>query len=108
MAGDADDAIRTELGAGLAIGRILLADMDSVASGAQGQIGPIVHDEGDAAILNDGTQAFGHAQDGIVANLLQPQLHGGHIVGIERLRKDVGESRGIVDARRRDQVEATA
>ena len=55
-AGHADDAVGAEPAARLGIGHVLLADMDAVAIELGGEVGPVVHDEGDAALLHDRLQ----------------------------------------------------
>ena len=56
VAGDADDAVRTQKAPRLGIGRVFLADMDAVAAGREREVGPVVHDEGDVARLRDRAQ----------------------------------------------------
>ncbi len=53
VAGDADDPLRPEDLPRLLVGGVLLPDMNAVASGLERQVGPVVHDEGDAALLRD-------------------------------------------------------
>ena len=84
MAGDADDRVGAEQRARLGVGRVLLPDMHAVAAGRERQIGPVVHQEGDAARLRDRPQHVGGAADRVVVDVLQPQLHAGDVAGIER------------------------
>ena len=78
--------------------------MDAVAIELGGEVGPVVHDKGDAALLGDRLQHRGGGADRLVVDILQAQLHAGDIAalegGDELRRKSVRVERG-----RRDQVE---
>ena len=66
--------------------------MDAVAAQLGGEIGPVVHQEGDVARLRDRHQDFGGAADVVVRDVLQPQLQPGDVAGLERARQRVGKT----------------
>jgi hypothetical protein len=76
--------------------------MHAIATGFHRQIRPIIHDEGRATLLHDGAQKIGGAQNYIVADVFEAQLHRCHIARIERGGQRVDESARIVEARRGD------
>jgi hypothetical protein len=84
---------------------VLLPDMRAVAAGGAGEIGPVVQQEGHVAGLRNGTQQLDRAPHRIVIGILEAQLHGADIAGIERHGKLVAKAGGV-EARRRDEVEA--
>ena len=112
VAGDADDGVLADDAAGLGVGGVLLADMDAVAAGFGGDVGAVVDEEGDAALLGDGPQAVAGPADEVglrrlvgVARRLQPHLHAGDVAGVEgfgQLRREDVE----VQLGRGDEVEA--
>jgi len=67
--------------------------MDAVAIELHGEVGPVVHDEGDAALLADRTQRVGRAGDRVVVDVLEAQLEGRDIAAVERAAQFVGEDR---------------
>jgi hypothetical protein len=77
--------------------------MSAVAAGGAGEVGPVVQQEGDIAGLHHGPQDIDRAADGIIIHILQPQLHGADIPGIERRGQAVPEE-GRVEPRRRHEV----
>jgi hypothetical protein len=81
--------------------------MDAVAAQLDGEVGPVVHDEGDVAFLRDGPQHVGGAPDGVVVHVLQAKLKAGDIASLQRIRQRARERRRI-ERRRRDQVQAAA
>ena len=103
-AGHPDDPVRPEEPPRLGIGHVLFADMHPVAVQLSRQIRPVVHDEGDAALLRDRLQDVGGAPDLLVFDILQPELQAGDIAAGERLVELLGETVGI-ERGRRDQVE---
>ncbi len=79
--------------------------MDAVAVELHGEVGPVVHDEGDAALLADRPQRVGGADDRLVGHVLQPQLEGRDVAAVEGGAQFVGEDRGMLDAGRGDEIE---
>jgi hypothetical protein len=79
--------------------------MHAIAIELGGEIGAVVHDEGDAAVPRDRLQDAGRAPDRTVIHVLQPELEAGNIAAGERLlqlfRKTVG-----IERRRRDQIQS--
>jgi hypothetical protein len=78
--------------------------MHPVAIEFGGEIGAVVHDEGDAAGLRDRLQDTGGAPDDIVVDLLEAQLQARNIAAGERLLEVLGETVGV-ERRGRYQVE---
>ena len=107
MAGHADYGVAAEHRARVLITGVLLADMDAVATGVAGKVGPVVHNQIDAALARHRQQNFGLAAHRIIVDILEPQLHAGDIAGIQRHRQRIAERRRI-DARRRNQIKAAA
>ena len=93
LAGDADLAIRPDHAARLGVGHVVLADMHAVAIELHREVGPVVHDEGDVALLADRPQRVGGAGDGVVGDVLQPQLEGRDVAAVEGGAQVVGEDR---------------
>jgi hypothetical protein len=77
--------------------------MDAVAIELGGEIGAVVHDEGDAAALCDRLQDAGGAPDRVVVDILEAQLQAGDVAAGERLFELIGETVGV-ERGRRDQV----
>jgi hypothetical protein len=77
--------------------------MHPVAIELGGKIRPVIHDEGDAALLRDRQQDAGGATDRRIVDVLEAQLQARDIAAGERLfelpRKVVG-----VEGGRRDQI----
>ena len=103
-AGNADDAVGAQQPARLGIGHVVLADMHPVASEFGGEVGAVVHDEGDAARLRDRLQDPGRAPHRVVVHILQAQLQAGDIAAGQRRRQFGREAVGV-EGGRRDQVE---
>ena len=78
--------------------------MDAVAAGREREIGPVIHEEGDAAALRDGTEQLRRAANRVVVDILQAKLQAADIAGVERLFETLGES-GRVERRRGDEIE---
>jgi hypothetical protein len=79
--------------------------MHAVAPRRQREVGTVVHEESDAALLRDGPERVGGAADRVVVGLLEAKLDRGDVAGIERARELSCEvCRG--EARRRDEIEA--
>src|SRR6266446_3976654 len=102
-AGHPDDAVGPEEAARLGVGHILFADMDAVAIELGGEVGPVVHDEGDATLLRDRLQNAGGAADRAILDLFQAQLQARNIAAGERLFQFLGKNVGI-ERGRRDQI----
>src|SRR4029077_18454326 len=94
----ADDAARP------GVGHVLLADMHAVAVELYREVGPVVHEEGHAALLADRPQGVGGARDGGVVYALQTQLEGRDIALVECRPEFVREDRRMLDAFGRDEV----
>jgi hypothetical protein len=109
VAGDPDDAVGADLAPRLGIGGVVLADMDAVGAGRGGDGGIVVDDEGDVAVLDDGAEAPGGAQEGGLVDVLQAKLDAGHDAADERGGELAGEDLQIKLPRRqlvrRDQIE---
>ena len=103
-AGHPDDALGAEEPARLGVRRILLADMHPVAVEFGGKVGPVVHDERDAALLRNRLQDPRGTPDRGVVDLLQPELQAGDIAPGERFLEVPGKA-VRVERGRRDQVE---
>src|SRR5229473_599391 len=80
--------------------------MHAVAVELNREVGPVVHDEGDAALLADRPQGVGGARDGGVVDALQAQLEGRDIAAVQRQPELVGEDRWMLEAFGRNEVEA--
>ena len=106
LASDADLPVGPDNAPRLGIAHVLLADMDAVAIELERQIGPVVHDEGDAALLADRPQRVGNAGDRAVVNAFEAQLEGRDIAAVQRGAQIGGEDRRMLDALRRDEIEA--
>lgn len=102
-AGHPDDAVGPEEASSLGIGHVVFADMHPVAIELRREIRPVVHDEGDAALLRDRLKHASRTPDFIVRDVLQPKLEASDIATAERFlevpRKTIEIERG-----RRDQV----
>jgi hypothetical protein len=81
--------------------------MRPIAAGGAHQIGPVVQQEGRASRLRYRPQRVDRAPPVVVRHILQPQLHRGHVPGIQGRGQQVGERRGL-QLRRRDQIDAAA
>ena len=79
--------------------------MDAVAVELHREVGPVVHDEGDVALLADRPQRVGGADDGVVGDVLQAQLEGRDVAAVERGAQFVGKDRRMLHALRRDEIE---
>jgi hypothetical protein len=75
MTSDANDAVQAQDAPRLGIGRVLLADMHAVASRRQREVGTVVHEESDAALLGDGPERVGGTAYRVVVGLLEAKLH---------------------------------
>jgi len=78
--------------------------MDAVAIEFGGEVGPVVHDEGDAALLRDRLQNAGRVADRAILDLFQAQLQARDIAAGERFLQLLGKNVGI-ERGRRDQIE---
>ena len=105
VAGDADDAVAQRL-AGIGIGGILLADMDAVAAGLEGEVGAVVQQNGDAAPLRRRAQHVHHATQIVVGQVLQADLDTGDVAGIQGGLPRLHPLVRIFDDRGGDQVQA--
>ena len=76
LAGHPDLTLGADDAARLGVGHVVLADMHAVAVELHREVGPVVHEEGDAALLADRAQGVGGAGDGGVVDALQTQLEG--------------------------------
>ncbi len=103
---DADLALGPDDAARLGAGHVVLADMHAVAIELHREIGPVVHEEGDAALLADRAQRVGGAGDRRIIDVLQAELEGRDIAAVERGAQLVGEDRRMLDALGRDEIEA--
>jgi hypothetical protein len=72
--------------------------MHAVAVELHGEVGPVVHDEGDTALLADRPQGVGGARDGRVVHALQAQLEGRDIATVQRRPEFVGEDCRMLEA----------
>ena len=72
--------------------------MHAVAIELHREVGPVVHDEGDVALLADRAQRVGGARDRGVVDVLQAELEGRDIAAVERRAQLVGEDRRMLDA----------
>jgi hypothetical protein len=77
--------------------------MHAIAIQFGGEIGAVVHDEGDAALLRDRLQNARRLPDRRVVAFFQAQLQAGDIATGERLFELPGEAIGV-ERGRRDQV----
>ena len=82
--------------------------MHAVAVELHGEVGPVVHDEGHAALLADRPQGVGGARDGGVVHAFQAQLEGRDIAAVQRRPEFVSEDRRMLEAFGRDEIEAAA
>ena len=80
--------------------------MHAVAVELHREVGPVVHDEGDVALLADRPQRVGGARDRGVVDVLQAQLEGRDVAAVEGGAQLVGEDRRMLDALGRDEIEA--
>jgi hypothetical protein len=106
LAGHADLPLGTDDAARLGVRHVVLADMHAVAVELCCELGPVVHEEGHAALLADRAQGVGGARDGSVVHALQAQLEGRDIAAVQRRPELVGEDRRILEAFGRNEVEA--
>ena len=106
LGGDADLAVGSDDAARLGVGHVVLADMHAVAIELHREVGPVVHEEGDAALLADRPQRVGGAGDRGVVDVLQAKLEGRDVAAVERGAQLVGEDRRMLDALGRDEIEA--
>ena len=81
--------------------------MHAVGAAGDGDVGPVVDDEGRVALLADRPEHVAGAPQRIVVDVLEPELDARDVVGVERLREHVAERRRI-ELRRRDEIEPTA
>ena len=88
---NADNCVVANLLTGLRIGRVVLPDMNAVASQLCGKIGPVVHDESNIAILRHRAQNFCGPAKIVVGNPFKPELNAGDIPAIQRRRQRFGE-----------------
>jgi hypothetical protein len=79
--------------------------MHAVATRRQGQVGAVVHQESDTALLRHRPERVGRAADRVVVDVLEAELNGSDIAGIEcacELILEIGQR----EALRRDEIEA--
>jgi hypothetical protein len=74
--------------------------MDAVAIELAGEIGPVVHDEGDSARLRDRLQDAGCRPDRRIVAVFEAQLQAGDVAAGERLFELAGEAVGFKRGRR--------
>jgi hypothetical protein len=79
--------------------------MHAVAPCRQREVGTIVHEEGDAALLRHGPERVGSAADRVVVGVLEAKLDRGDVARIECARELSCEVCRR-EARRRDEIEA--
>lgn len=84
-----------------------LTDVNAVAPHLGGEIGAVVEEKGCLARLDDRAQDIARLANVVVRDILQAQLHGSDVTGIERLRHH-RRKRRRVQARRRDQIQPAA
>jgi hypothetical protein len=77
--------------------------MDPITIELGGQIRPVVHDEGDPALLRDRLQDAGGAANGRIIDVLEAQLQARDIAAGERLFELLGKV-VRVERGRRDQI----
>ena len=77
--------------------------MHAIAIKLGGKIRPVVHDEGDAALLGDRLQGTGGAANGRIVDVLEAQLQARDIAAGERLFEVLGKV-VRVEGGRRDQI----
>ena len=88
VGGDAENAVRTNHGAGTVCRQVVLPNMHTLVTGGDADVGAIVHDEGDV-IAEDSAQFAGMAEHlaGVayfVAILQQGHASGHEVTGIVR------------------------
>ena len=71
-----------------------------------GQVGAVVEDQRDVARANDRSQRPDGRLDQRLIDVLQPQLQRTDVAGLQRAAQRASERGQVVDARRRDQIEA--
>ena len=107
LARNADDGLLAHDPPCFVIRGVFLADMDAVAAGLCGEIGTVVQDKGDIAILRDGAQDVTGTPDVVVRHVFQAKLDAGDLAAIQcgrhYFRKGFRPPR--VERRRGDQVE---
>ena len=104
VAGDANDLVEPQQAPGFLVGGVFLADMDPVGVQGEGEVRPVVHDKGDAAILRDRAEPAADFHDFFVRQVLQAQLQAGDVARVQRGRKILFESGQIGNRRRGDGV----
>lgn len=104
MTGDADDLVEAQNPARVLVGGVFLADMNAVGVQSQRQIGPVIDDEGHAALLRDGAEAAAHFEHLVVGHILQAQLQAGDVARVQSGDQGLFEFRQIGDGRRRNGV----
>ena len=107
LAGDADDGLVTDKPPRVVIRCVILADMNTVATEFGGEIGTVIHDKGDVAVLRDGPQYIAGPPDVVVRHVFQAKLNAGDVAAIQSRRHDFRECfrSPRVERRRGDQVE---
>jgi len=104
VASDADDGIVAETRAGGFIIGVRLTDMNAVAAGIGGEIGPVVNEEGNIPVLASRPQNVDGTADGVVVGGFKAKLDAIDIARVQRFRQDIGERRRL-KARRGNQVQ---
>src|SRR6516164_2051131 len=99
-----DDMVRPQQPPRLGIRHVLFPDMQAVAVELDGEIGAIIHDERNTAILRNRFQDPRSPTYRVVVDLLQAQLQASNVAAGERVFELLGKP-VRVERGRRDQVE---
>jgi hypothetical protein len=83
VTGHADDSLATDDAPGFLVGRVVLTDVDAVATGFRREVRAIVEKQRDVTALYNRTEDIAGLADGIVIHILQAHLDTRYVVGVE-------------------------
>jgi hypothetical protein len=79
--------------------------MHAITAGRERQVGTVVHQESDAALLRHRPQRIDGAPDRVVVGVFEAELDRRDVAGVERCGELLGEGRRL-EARWRDEIKS--
>jgi hypothetical protein len=83
VTGHADDSLAADEAPGFLVGRVVLTDVDAVATGFRREVRAVVEKQRDVTVLYNRTEDIAGLADGIVIHILQAHLDTRYVVGVE-------------------------
>jgi hypothetical protein len=105
VTGHADDGLTADEAPGFPVGRVVLTDVDAVATGFCCEVRPVVEKKSDVTTLHNRTEDIAGPADGIIVHVLQAHLDARYVVGVEGSGQP-RRKRRRVEKRRRNQVKS--